>query len=98
MQGRIRTQEFAATFDTQLGAAKRQQAENRDKEAKRLAFYIFWNAKRDFERWVISAAVNVLSARGDGERLALCIFWNVKRNFELGWCHCAAAMLGIEHA
>ncbi len=42
--------EFAATFDAQLGAAKRQESEASDKEAKRLAFYIFWNVKRDFDR------------------------------------------------
>jgi len=52
VEGRIRTKEFAATFDAQLGAAKRQKSEASDKEAKRLAFYIFFNVKRDFDRCV----------------------------------------------
>lgn len=46
----IRYKEYGATFDAQLGEAKRQKAETSDKEAKRLAFYIFWNVKRDFDR------------------------------------------------
>ena len=46
----IRTQELGATFDTQLAAAKRQQSEASDKEAKRLAFYLFWHTKTDFDR------------------------------------------------
>lgn len=50
IENRIRNQEFGATFDHQLGAAKQLKNEDRDREAKRLAFYIFWNVKRDFAR------------------------------------------------
>ena len=46
----IRYKEMGATFDAQLADAKRQKSEASDREAKRLAFYIFWNVKRDFDR------------------------------------------------
>jgi hypothetical protein len=46
----IRYKEMGVTFDAQLADAKRQKSEASDREAKRLAFYIFWNVKRDFDR------------------------------------------------
>lgn len=46
----LRQQNYAVTFDRQLGAAKAQKGETADREAKRLAFYIFWNAKGNFDR------------------------------------------------
>ena len=46
----IRYKEMGTTFDAQLADAKRQKSEASDREAKRLAFYIFWNVKRDFDR------------------------------------------------
>ena len=46
----MRQQNHAVTFDRQLGAAKAQKGEAAGREAKRLAFYIFWNAKGDIDR------------------------------------------------
>ena len=38
------------TFDDRLGAALGQHEGATEREAKRLAFYIFWNVKHDFSR------------------------------------------------
>lgn len=46
----MRQQNYAVTFDRQLGAAKAQKGEAADREAKRVAFYIFWNTKGDTDR------------------------------------------------
>ena len=56
----IRYKEMGATFDAQLADAKRQKSEASDREAKRLAFYIFWNVKRDFDRCGDEAALELL--------------------------------------
>jgi hypothetical protein len=55
----IRYKEMGATFDAQLADAKRQKSEASDREAKRLAFYIFWNVKRDFDRCGAEAALEL---------------------------------------
>ena len=62
----VRQQNYAVTFDRQLGAAKAQKGEVADREAKRLAFYIFWNTKGDTDRCPSApspAAVAPLAAR-----------------------------------
>jgi hypothetical protein len=38
------------TFDDRLGAALGQREGATEREAKRLAFYIFWNVKHEFSR------------------------------------------------
>lgn len=38
------------TFDDTLGRALDETAVSRERDAKRLAFYIFWNCKSEFMR------------------------------------------------
>ena len=41
---------YGMTFDDRLGAALGDHADTTEREAKRLAFYIFWNVKHEFSR------------------------------------------------
>jgi hypothetical protein len=43
-------QDYGMTFDDRLGAALGQREGATEREAKRLAFYIFWNVKHEFSR------------------------------------------------
>ena len=52
MEAHIRDNSYAMTFDATLGRAKDAKAANREREAKRLAFYIFWNCKSEFMRYI----------------------------------------------
>ena len=46
------------TFDDTLARAKDAKASTREREAKRLAFYIFWNCKSEYDRCAYTAAFN----------------------------------------
>jgi len=41
---------YGMTFDDRLGAALDAHDATTEREAKRLAFYIFWNVKQEFAR------------------------------------------------
>ena len=46
----IQEHTFAMTFDDTLSRAMGSTVSSRAREAKRLAFYIFWNCKSEFTR------------------------------------------------
>ena len=50
VEAHIQQHTFAMTFDDTLSRAMASTAASREREAKRLAFYIFWNCKSEFMR------------------------------------------------
>ena len=46
----IRKNNLTVTFTDQMGQAKHSEAVTGEKEAKKLAFYLFWNVKPYFTR------------------------------------------------
>ena len=63
VEAHIHENNYAMTFDATLGRAMSDKLVSQEREAKRLAFYIFWNCKSEFERCVESLRASVLPCR-----------------------------------
>lgn len=54
---------YGMTFDDRLDAALGDHEDTTEREAKRLAFYIFWNVKHEFTRRALSAAITLATTQ-----------------------------------
>ena len=52
MEKHIRKNNLTVTFTDQLGQAKHSEHVTGEKEARKLAFYLFWNIKPYFTRYL----------------------------------------------
>lgn len=59
MEKHIRKNNLTVTFTDQLGQAKHSEHVTGEKEARKLAFYLFWNIKPYFTRCAISRTETV---------------------------------------
>lgn len=66
LEKHMRENKLRHTFADQLGEAQESDELNSKKEARKLAFYLFWNVRSNFDRWVPPAVLACCDMSGVG--------------------------------